>query len=94
MTTSNDDVYKQIISIQHTLYDQHSQIREELDGLKEHIYSIKEEIEGRLSPLGDKVERHEHNFKILSSAFTWILPSGAGIIAFFCWLGGMFTPHK
>ena len=95
----HDDVYKQLISIHQTIYDQHREQMRQIDEVKTYLHAennkIHEKIEERISPLEDRIAKQEQTITVLGKVVTWVgVPSGASIIAFFVWANNFFTNHK
>lgn len=84
---SNDiqDVYVQLIEIQKNILDAQQATHEELN-------SIRRAISERITPLEEKVSKHEHIFSSAGKVVTWLVPSGT-MIGIVGWLAGFFGHH-
>ena len=82
MATSSDDIYRQILSMQESVFTSHLEIKEEIENLKVAIHN-------RIAPIEEKVSRHEHTFSMLARTLTWILPSGV-VLSIMGWLTQYF----
>jgi hypothetical protein len=99
MPTPHDDVYKQLISIHQTIYDQHREQMRQIDEVKTCLHSetskINEKIEDRIGPLEDRIAKQEQTITVLGKIITWVgVPSGASLIGFFIWVNNFFTNHQ